>query len=282
MKHKFILVNISVMAMAATVCVGSVHAQKHKSNPMKRLYAAPLVPKEDDTYKVLLTGEVKHADSLPALKSEFLIGSEYDEAKVEKPPATKDWYQVPRWLAGKWESIVQYEVNVDADGKRHRGWAIPSHGVADYGKQADNSSAVWDFVEVPTKVKSETATSINYDLTTKQTILKNQPDLLVIKDVFSRRKVDKASGKILQVSQMEQISSIAPHGKNEIELLGSLKEFDAKGHTIGITNALLVYKRIEKFKPSNFGKKKEDLQASFDWYLKTHNKTALIPEREKK
>lgn len=282
MRTQISLVNIFVIAISVLFCAPPSHGAKGNKVPLKRMYAAPLEPKEDTSYKVLLTGELKHADSLPALKTEFIIGTDYDEEKIEKPPPSKNWYQVPKWLAGKWESDVQYEVNTDSDGKRYRGWSTPSHGVADYGKQADKGSKVWDYLEVPVKVKSETPTFVNNDLTTKQVILKNQPDLLVIKDIFTRRKVSKETGKIVQVSQMEQISSIAPHGKDEIELLGSLKEFDAKGQTLGVTNALVIYKRISPFKSVKSSKKKEDLEASLDWYLKSHGMEARIPERPTK
>lgn len=256
--------------------------RKHKNQTKHKTYSQPLEPLVDKSFKpITLSGGVKHSESLPPIQSKLSVGAEYDEKKLEKPARSRDWYKVPAWLAGTWQSDFQTNISVDKNGKKNLLNTVKNHGIAHYGKQLDRKAGIWDYVEVPIEVQSETDKVINKDLTIKEVILKNSASSFVLKDVFTRRRVSKSTGKIIELTQMEQISSIQPIGKDKIEVLGSLKEFDRKGHTLGLTNAIVVFRRSSSFKQDNFDKAShEDLRPSFKLYLKTHSLEKLLPLKQ--
>ena len=166
------------------------------------------------------------------------------------------------------------------DGKQTRVNMVKNHGIADYGKRYDRNGGVWDYLYSPAEVENDSELTMNKDLTTKQTILNNSDTQLVLKEVFTRRRIDKATKKIIDLTQNEQISCLRQIGPDKIELFGSLKEFDQQGHTIGLTHAIIVYKRKFEFHPVNKDKAtKEDLEPSFEYYLKSHGKENLIPKQ---
>jgi hypothetical protein len=263
-------------------CSGQIHGKGNS----KRHYLAPAKPLLDKTYSaktVFLTGGVQHSETLPPLKSKLNVGAVYDENEVEKPPPSRDWFKVPLWLSGTWECSTQTTTAIDdyKSGKFGQEITLPNHGIAHYGKQRDRSGAVWDLLDVPVEVQSETDKVIDKDLTTQQSIMKNSDNLLAIKDVFTRREIDRKTKKILQVTQMEQISTLEPVGKDTIRLFGSLKEFDRNGNRLRLTNAVVIYKRTAPFTQCDFEKRThEDLRPSFYKYLKTHGMANLIPARQ--
>lgn len=264
-------------------CFAEKSGSKVASRKKKKLYSSPIAPIEDKTFKpITLTGGVKHSESLPPINSKLTVGASFDQKKleVEKPPPSRNWYKVPSFLAGTWESDTQSNISIDKNGKKTISNTVKNHGIAHYGVQCDSKGGVWDYVYVPIEVQNEAEKAINKDLTTQQVILKNTPNLVVLKDVFTRRRIDKSTNKIIELIQMEQISTITPAGENQIELVGSLKEFDQKGKTLGLTNAVITYKRTSHFHQDDLDKKtREPLQPSFHYYLKTHGMENLIPKK---
>lgn len=258
---------------------GNGNLQKPKSR-----YLAPVEPIVDNSHpasSVLLTGGIEHSESLPPVQSKLNVGATYDEKKLEKPPAMRDWYKVPPWLAGTWESDTQTTILVVdyKTGKSGSGATERNHGVARYGKQRDRAGGVWDYVSVPEQVESDSNNFLNKDLTTRQVVMKNSNTQLVIKDLFTRRLIDKSTRKIVKVTQMEQISCLAPAGRNQIKLFGSLKAFDQNGKKLGLIDAAVVYKRKEAFQKCDYDKvSREDLRPSFGLYLEKHGMAHLIPK----
>lgn len=275
--RRFIATMFCFAAFSSASCFFSV-SEFALAKRSKGAYSV-LSPLEDASRKPL-SGEIKHSEFLPPLKSGLDVGALYDERKLDLPAKTRRWYRVPEWLAGAWESQSQTEYVIDGNGKKTPGRTFKNHGIAHYGAQRDKNGGIWDFVLVPVRVRSEAENFINNDLTTEQTILRDSDQQLILKDVFTRRRVDKKNKKISQVIQMEQISSIMPAGKDRIELQGSLKIFDPRGKGIGYDYAKVSYKRISRFKKLDFDQStKEDLRPSFYYYLKSHRLEDLLPDR---
>ncbi len=254
--------------------------QARNPTAKKKTYLIPLEPIEDKTLFRKLIGAVKHSETLPPIKTDLKVGVVYDETKLELPAKSRRWYKLPPFLAGTWESSTQKNFSVDKDGHRSPVTTVENHGVASYGKQRDKKGGIWDFVQVPIKVQNESEGFVNKDVTTEQTILSHSEQQLISKDVFTRRRVEKKTNKIVAVNQLEQISSITAIGKDKIELIGSMKAFDAKGNNLGQTDGGIIYRRTAPFKPQNFDGK-EDLRPSFYYYLKKQGLQDLIPDNVK-
>ena len=222
------------------------------------------------TAALVLTGGVEHAITLPPINSPLQVGTVYDETKLEKPPRQLNWYKIPAWLEGSWRSDTQTSTTVE-DLKTRRKISSDSsrnQGVARYGVQRDDKTGVWDYVYAPQKVESSSELFIYKDLVTKQVLMKDASNVVVLKDIFTRRKVSKANKKIVEVTQMEQISTLRPEGKNVITLVGSLKVFDKHGKALRLITATVKYRRSEPFKQVNFDKAThEDLRPSFKAFL---------------
>lgn len=165
---------------------------------------------------------------------------------------------------------------MDKDGKKSSINTVENHGIAVYGKLEDAKGGIWDYVQVPQKAECDSGQFINKDLTTEQIILSHSEKQLLIKDVFTRRRIEKKSRKIVALTQNEQISSITELSKGKIELIGSLKTFDAQGNNQGQVNAVVIYLKKEAFKPVKF-ENKEDLRPSFYYFLKKQGLEDLLP-----
>lgn len=256
----------------------SINIQAQAAKPArKKSYAAPLEPIEDKTLFRKLTGGVKHSETLAPLKTNLSVGVQYDESKLELPAKMRKWYKLPAFLAGKWESFTQKNFTVDKDGHRSPVTTVENHGFAEYGKQSDKKGGVWDYVQVPIKVQNESGEFINKDLTTEETILSHSEQQLILKDVFTRRRIDTKTNKIVAINQMEQISSITSIGKDRMELIGSMKVFDTNGNNVGQIDGGVIYRKTAPFKQQNFDKK-EDIRPSFYYYLKRQGLDDLIPD----
>lgn len=228
----------------------------------------------------MLQGGVEHAEQLPPVQSRLGVGTTYDESKLEKPVPVKIWYRVPLWMAGKWQFDEEHIFSEQdlRTGRVYPGGNVERrHAEETWGCQQDRFGGIWDFISVPllTEVKSDK--EIWKDMHTNDSVMTDTENDVVMRWVYTRRVVSRATGKISGIEQAEQLSRFLPYGPDLIRTLYSVKFFDQKGRPTSLLKTWKIGRRVGAFKPWNIDEKGNDIRAMFRQYLISQGLQQLVP-----
>jgi len=224
-------------------------------------------------HKPFLRGSVEHSEQLTPVQSGLKVGDTFDQSKLEKGAATKNWYKVPPWLAGTWEhddqtqtSYLDYKTGV-GDSKT---FSFQSHSTDGFGYQRDRLGGIWDSISVPYFAESVTDKELHTSLHTDDSVIFDSDDRVIMRFICTRTTVDKATNTISSVNQTESFNSYVPYGPNMVRTEYSIKYFDQRGNPIDLSKGWSIERRVALFKLSSY-------DPSFGEYLKTNGMENLVP-----
>src|SRR5262249_39992914 len=142
--------------------------------------------------------------------------------------------------------------------------------------QPDRNGQVWEFKRAPYKTTIEGQNALNVMMVSNREPLYVNQDKVVIRLLQTSLTVDKASQRIMNTSQVEQINTYVPAGPGVMNLQSSIKTFGADGSPqVQETNSGLVYTRAA-FQPVNYYEGR-DMRALFRDYMLSHGYSNLLP-----
>ena len=228
---------------------------------------------EDNPHAVLtLKGRVEHSVSLPPLGSALRAGAVFDESLLGNTSQDEGWYQIPEWLAGSFhrETLTT----------RLGLFTVKVLSRTDYGHgyQRDRSGKIWNYYHVPQRQIVEGSTFDQIFVTRWYQPLMVTDETVVLRFMNTCIRVEKGTGKILDVFQQEEIHKLTAVSGGSYRGAWSLRTFTSAGVKTGhVQHGSYVAVRTGPFSPID-ALEGRDLRASFARFLISHGHSELVPE----
>ena len=231
--------------------------------------------------KPLLTGNVKHSESLPAIADELRPGKAYSDNLLIPPDAKfqGQWLYVPAWYAGtrhSEETMILYRENF-VTGEISSPMMRQGNRQDDtVGCQKDRNGGIWDFKEIPRiqHVESDRVNAVLY--IKKVTPLFGTEDKIVIRYDEISIELNKRTNKIVSVVQQEQINTVTSPSPGVLRADCSVKAFDEAGIPQRLEQSVIIEKIIRPYEQKD-SYKGQDIRPSFRDFLISHGLDKLVP-----
>ena len=229
----------------------------------------------------LLQKGIIHSDRLNAIQINLNVNDIFDEGKVlNQLTKSRDWYQIPNWLAGDWHRDWELILNSTNRFSTNTNNKFISETNIRYGTQFDKNNDVWQLNNLPCYIEINAK---NYSPLLAKTITitkepgdSKSPNYTVKYSGFSIR-VNKFTNQIIDIKQYEAISIINLIKPGIARTISSVKWFTSDGMPI-CQDQRVDFRFLTKiFSPINKDNNGDDLKADFIQYLKNHNLNNLIP-----
>ncbi len=231
--------------------------------------------------KPLLTGNVKHSESLPAIEDTLRPGKAYSDDLLIPADAKfqGQWLYVPSWYAGtrhSEEAIILYRQNFvtgEISSPMMRQLNRQDDAV---GCQKDRNGGIWDFKEIPCiqHVESDRVNAVLY--IKKVTPLFGTDERIVIRYDEISIELNKRTNRIVSVVQQEQINTITSPSPGILRADVSVKAFDDAGTPQRLEQSVIIEKIIKPYEQKD-SYKGQDIRPSFKDYLISHGLANLVP-----
>jgi|GEM_PF-3388152 len=243
-------------------------------------------------YAHTIAGGVEHAEKLSNIGDKFKVGKVFEDRLVTRA-ASGNWFEIPAWLAGTWQSIqvVQLSSYDSKTGQSDNSTIIiPANETETFGYQIDNRQSIWTIKQgvVPLVHGTEIANpepdkkppmipvtkytlreSSLIDISEKGVTLKS---LDVIITVRSDNK------GILDVEQREVLRTFCPIQAGVLAVTSDAQIYDRFGFPLTRVKAAEFRKQVRDFKVLDESKG-ASLYASFKNFLQESGKLSLAPVR---
>jgi hypothetical protein len=213
------------------------------------------------------------------VQDKFRIGSTFSEDLLPGNHKIKEWYKLPAWLTGGFESkTLKLTTLLGAIESKNETTCIR-------GLQADKTGTVWDAVIIPNYAKVKTVGATDFDIFEEYKVLETTPEKFRCEIKYTAITVDDESHKILRAEKRSELQELIPEAhdaanKKVIEYSKQMRyDQDGKPLTRRAKKLEVVLFPISKFKPidqspgGTFNYKEE-----FRNYLTESGQADLIPE----
>lgn len=208
------------------------------------------------------------------LQDKFRIGSIFSEDLLPGNHKIKEWYRLPAWLTGGFESkTLKLTTLLGAIESKNETSCIR-------GLQADKTGTVWDAVIIPNYARVKTAGATDFDIFEEYRVLDSTPEKFRCEIKYTALTVDDLSHKILRAEKRSEIQELVPTtNKNVIEYSKQMR-YDQDGkplmHRAKKLEVMLFhnseFKPIDQSPGGTFNYKEE-----FRSYLTESGQADLIP-----
>jgi hypothetical protein len=230
-------------------------------------------------HPMFLQAGVSHSEHLAPVEG-MNVGTEFNQTKALQSTAPKRiWFRVPPWLAGSWAeddytqtSYSNYQTGANSS-------SLQTHHAQTterWGLQRDNAGGVWDVINLPHISTTASDKWVWKDLHTDDSTVFDSAIKLISRMVATRTVINKATGLIYKVHQMECFDTYSMAGMDMIRTDYSMKTFDQQGNPINLRSGFRVGHKTAPFQVNNF-LNGEDVRPSFRQYLIDHGKADLVP-----
>ena len=236
-------------------------------------------PKLDTTKpatKYVLQGAVTHAESLPAMDPSLQAGSSFNSGSLHEPKYASNWFKIPNWFAGTFESnasTIDF-VRDYASGKTAKpNKTVASSGREVHGFQKDAQGGIWHFYVQAGSSRSEQERQITYntiDFYGPEFVSSNK---VVMRVLATSLIVDRQSGIIVDSFRREDIKTYEPLQNGQVSVLYTSKSFDSHGRPRDLQNGHSVHNLVAPFQPIDHDGKNDYRQMLKDYLVrpdKTH------------
>ncbi len=228
--------------------------------------------------KLILHGQVQHADSLPALSDELQAGSGFNSKALPQPKYASSWFKIPSWFAGSFESTqttIDYIKDYASGKSGNPGKTVASHGQEVHGYQRDTKGDIWHYYVKSGSSMSEQARHVTFNTIDWYGPEYVGEDRVVIRVLASSFVVDKASKIIVDSYRREDIKTYEPLSNGLLKVSYTSKSFDSRGKARDLQNGRSIHRMTAAFQSIDRDK---DLNYKelFDDYLSAENLSHLI------
>jgi hypothetical protein len=222
---------------------------------------------------------VEHSERLQAVNPHLAPGELFDPANLpvlpDNSPANQ-WYQVPRWLAGKWHKDNQtdyfrFDYATKQTDTSTRVEEAKSDGI--WGTQADSEGRIWQFNPAPFTTTVDAGNQIVVQIVRLSEPIQSSDACFVRRAIDTQIRVDRDTNIIRSVESGEQITSYIQESDGLVKRETSAKVFDKDGQPVLLGKSFAYEKRVADFSPQDSYEGK-DLRALFQQFLSNTLKTS--------
>ncbi len=224
-------------------------------------------------YGQVLQGGIE--ERVSPLQDKFRIGSIFSEDLLPGNHKIKEWYRLPTWLTGGFESkTLKLTTLLGAIESKNETSCIR-------GLQADKTGTVWDAVIIPNYARVKTAGATDFDIFEEYKVLDSTPEKFRCEIKYTALTVDDSSHKILRAEKRREIQELVPTTNENVIEYSKQMRYDQDGkplmHRAKKLEVMLFHN--SKFKPldqspgGTFNYKEE-----FRSYLTESGQADLIPD----
>ncbi|MDQ5935798.1 MAG: hypothetical protein QG574_3113 [Cyanobacteriota bacterium erpe_2018_sw_21hr_WHONDRS-SW48-000092_B_bin.40] len=224
-------------------------------------------------YGQVLQGGIE--ERVSPLQDKFRIGSIFSEDLLPGNHKIKEWYRLPVWLTGGFESkTLKLTTLLGAIESKNETSCIR-------GLQADKTGTVWDAVIIPNYARVKTAGATDFDIFEEYKVLESTAEKFRCEIKYTALTVDDLSHKILRAEKRSEIQELVPTANENVIEYSKQMRYDQDGkplmHRAKKLEVMLFHN--SKFKPldqspgGTFNYKEE-----FRSYLTESGQADLIPE----
>jgi len=220
---------------------------------------------------------VRHSINLTAIPDKLQPGSIFDERLLQQNQHLI-WYQIPKWLAGKWQreqetTVFSYDYESrQSDRQKHR---FTSRQTADFGVQKDKAGNIWH-CNLASAGVSDRGSYRSIALVRLQEPLQVSADQLTLKEVFTVVNVAKETNVIMESYSLESLTRYKPISDGNVETSMSMKIYNADGSAKKLQENVAYDRRIGPMDVVDKYKGK-DVRADFEQFLLEGNQGGPAP-----
>lgn len=190
-----------------------------------------------------ISGQVEHSEKLPAVPTGLKSGAVFAQAVVAPNPDT-DWFSIPGWLAGTWQTIQISRISKadDLTGETNATIAtVASRERETFGYQLDKVHGIWTprhtFLPIVSSVSVQTLENEKSAqvpgtcyVTRDNYLISADESKVVLRSVDISVVVRDDKNQIDSVEQRETVRTISPMSGGIIAIASDTQVFDAKGY----------------------------------------------------
>lgn len=244
-----------------------------------------------------LTGGIEHAEKLPSASENLKPGKAFEDKLITKA-RSGNWFEIPGWLAGTWQSIQVIQLsNYDCrTGKTDSNTTIvPANETETFGYQVDNRQNIWTLKQSATPIIS--AAEVADQAQDKQP--GKEPRMIPLtKYTLRENTLTESNDKEVVFKSLDTIVSVRSDTKTiyDVEQRESIRRVaDMQNDVVAVTSDVQTYDRFgfpqTRLKLAEFRKRSRDfkvvdeikggsLYASFKNFLQEEGKLNLAPSRK--
>ena len=225
----------------------------------------------------ILQGGIEHSQILEPMPQELGTGQYLQPNKLPKSSSNLIWYQIPNWLAGKWQrnyiTITESSnENADPTGRKNLKQTY------DYGIQVDNNLNIWDCIPLP-RYRTIVDNNQGVYIQTYYTRIIESSGNLVTKEARAREiYFDVNSNQILKSLQYESITIITKIKDKKAKIESSTKFYSDRGQPYANDKRVSILHKIGAFTPKFEGPNGINYRQAFYGYLNENNLLNLLPQ----
>lgn len=212
------------------------------------------------------------------VQDKFRIGSTFSEDLLPGNHKIKEWYKLPAWLTGGFESkTLKLTTLLGAIESKNETTCIR-------GLQADKTGTVWDAVIIPNYARVKTVGATDFDIFEEYKVLESTPEKFRCEIKYTAITVDDQSHKILRAEKRSELQELVPAADAKVIEYSKQMRYDQDGKPLmrRAKKLEVMLFPISKFKPidqspgGTFNYKEE-----FRSYLTESGQADLLPEDSK-
>lgn len=212
------------------------------------------------------------------VQDKFRIGSIFSDDLLPGNHKIKEWYKLPTWLTGGFESkTLKLTTLLGAIESKNETTCIR-------GLQADKNGTVWDAVIIPNYARVKTVGATDFDIFEEYKVLETTPEKFRCEIKYTAITVDDQSHKILRAEKRSELQELVPAADEKVVEYSKQMRYDQDGKPLmrRAKKLEVMLLPISKFKPldqspgGTFNYKEE-----FRSYLTESGQADLIPEESK-
>lgn len=229
---------------------------------------------------IQLNGGVEVEEKLDALPSELKKGVPLKTQPL-LPQAAGDWFTIPDWLAGTWQSVQILQLstlNQKTSEETEMGKTIPVIEREKFGLQLDNKSGIWTAGRSYGFVKS--ANEQTWKSFRTNTLVGKSADSMTFRtDDLGFQLDDKSQIKML--SRQQSIRTFRLLDDKTIVAMCTVRVYDSAGLSVSTSKVVCIFRKAEDFSPTDVSDD-HDLRGSFSKFLQRtgHGNLLATPARE--
>lgn len=184
----------------------------------------------------LLYGFVGLDEDGSSLDSALTPGSIFDENTTRRllfqQTSAPEWIRIPVWLAGSWkgtDAVTTYFKNFATANISETDRSYRAAGKERFGDQIDRKGDIWDCLDVGYVNVTEHDDDLSYSFVLEKLPVKVTPDCITEKLQTIVFVVDKATNKILDVSQRQTLSRWQRITDTKLRCEAAHRSFDWRG-----------------------------------------------------
>lgn len=223
-----------------------------------------------------LQGGLQLSEHLSPVSPTLKAGSSFYSAMLSDESGEDEWIKIPSWRAGIFErqsTTRKYKGKKDVVFRSK--YVTPPQVL-----QKDRKGGVWLYLTPPENQAIDMGKYVQYSKTLENTIVESSEKEELMRAKFISLKVDKATGKIVETFQQEQMDYFVPlDGSKGYQQSSYVRWFDESGKPqkkpVDEMSAELL--SIHPFEATDVYKGK-DMRASLRHYLERNDLIDLLPE----